>query len=234
MDHQEPDQEPEEERELATVELLGALAYGQLRSFAATARLVALAPDARTADLAADAAAHEHESYRRLRDHLEARTRLAAAVMDRQKPRFDAFFDRAPLDDWLGACVFFALGLPIAADFAREIAPALDEDTARTVTEVLAGRSTFEQAAIDRLAAQLDDDGARERARELVADLLGRALTSFQGVVEDTDALDVLLAADTGTGETAEQRVKRLAMTLLDGHRRRVVGLGLEDLDEVR
>ena len=73
-----------EEIELATVELLGALAYGQLRSFEATARLIGLAPDARTADLVSEVARHEHEAYVRLRDHLASRTELATAVMDRQ------------------------------------------------------------------------------------------------------------------------------------------------------
>lgn len=220
--------------ELATVELLGALAYGQLRSFEATARLVGVAPDARTADLVAEVASLEYAAYVRLHDHLAARTELPSAVMDRQKPFFDAYFDRAPLDDWFGASVFFALGLPIAADFARAIAPTLDEETAAVVTEALAGRREFEQGAIDQLARQLEGPEARERARSLTADLLGRALTSYQGVVSDTDALKVLLAADTPEDVTAEQRVKRLAIEVLSGHRRRAVELGLEDLDDVR
>jgi hypothetical protein len=222
-----------EEVELATVELLGALAYGQLRSFEATARLIGLAPDARTADTVADVARHEHGAYVRLRDHLATRTQLSAAVMDRQKPFFDAYFDRAPLDDWFGASVFFALGLPIAADFARAIAPSLDDEAAAAVTEALTGRAAFEQGAIDQLASQLDEEGARERARSLTADLLGRALTSYQGVVSDTDALKVLLAADTPEDANSEQHVKRLAIAVLSGHRRRAVELGLEDLDDV-
>lgn len=222
-----------EEIELATVELLGALAYGQLRSFEATARLIGLAPDARTADLVAEVARHEHEAYVRLRDHLASRTELAVAVMDRQKPFFDAYFDRAPLHDWFGATVFFALGLPIASDFARAIAPVLDEDSAEAVTTALADRGLFEQGAADQLAAQLTDLERRERARSLTADLLGRALTSYQGVVSDTDALKVLLAADTPEDANPEQRVKRLAIEVLSGHRRRAVDLGLEDLDDV-
>lgn len=223
-----------EEVDLATVELLGALAYGQLRSFEATARLIGLAPDSRAADAVADVASHEYAAYVRLRDHLAARTQLPSAVMDRQKPFFDAYFDRAPLDDWFGASVFFALGLPIAADFARAIAPTLDDETAAVVTEALTGRSAFERGALEQLAIQLVDAGARERARSLTADLLGRALTSYQGVVSDTDALKVLLAADTSEDTNAEQRVKRLAIAVLSGHRRRAVELGLEDLDDVR
>lgn len=223
-----------EELELATAELLGAVAYGQLRSFEATARTVRLAPDVRRADGVAAIAVGEHDAYVALRDHLAARTSLPWAVMERQKPHFDAYFDRAPLQDWFGASVFFALGLPIAADFSRAIAPALDDAAADLLLGSVAGKQAFERQALDELASQLDDEDAKDRARHLVADLLGRALTSYQGAVSDTDALRVLLTADTVEGESGEQRVKRLALDVMSGHRRRAVALGLEDLEDVR
>lgn len=219
--------------ELATVELIGALAYGQLRSFEVTARTIRFAPDARRADQVATTAMREHASYVLLRDHLIERTELPAAVMDRQKPHFDAYFDRAPVDDWFGATVFFALGSPIAADFGQAIAPDLPTETAEVVTRALGGRSDLARASVAQLRAMLTDDAARERVRRLAADLLGRALTGFQGVMTDTDALKVLLAADRTEGETGEQRVKRLAIDVLEAHRRRAVELGLEDLDDV-
>ena len=220
-----------EELDRATVELLGALAYGQLRSFETTARTIPLAPDTRIADQVASFAVEEHGRYVQLRDQLARRTELAVAVIDRQRAHFDAYFDRAPLDDWFGASVFFALGLPIASDFARAIASALDEETAGVVVAAL-DRGESEQAALLVLAEQLTDEGARARARRLTADLLGRALTGFQSVVSQTDALQVLLTADRRDDETGEQRVKRLALEVMDGHRRRAVELGLEDLDD--
>jgi hypothetical protein len=220
--------------ELATVELLGALAYGQLRSFEVTARAIRHAPDARTADALAQFALREHAGYALLRDHLATLTDLAEGVMDRQKPHFDAYFDRAPIDDWFGACTFFAVGLPIAADFGRDLAPALDRETALVVVGALSDRGPFERFAIDQLRGQLVDDDARERARHLVADVLGRALTGYQGVMGDTDALKVLLDAAREPDESAEARVKRLAIEVMTGHRRRVVELGLEDLEDVQ
>ena len=221
-----------DDHELATVELLGSLAYGQLRSFAATASTIPLAPDTAMADLLAVWAATENERYRRLRDHLAQRTELVDAVMERQRAHFDGYFDRAPLDDWFGACVFFALGLPIASDFVRAVAPTLDADAAAVVTEAFE-REDVEAEAVAQLSALLTDEDARERARALTADLLGRALTGFQGVMADTDALKVLLDSDRQEDETGEQRVKRLAMEMLQGHRRRVLELELEDLDDV-
>ena len=219
--------------ELATVELLGALAYGQLRSFELTSRAIRYAPDAQVADELADFALREHAGYALLRDHLRGRTDLAGGVMDRQKPHFDAYFDRVALDDWFSACTVLALGLPLAADFARAIAPTLDEETGMVVVGALADRGPFERFAIDHLRGQLVDDEHRERARRLVADLLGRALTGFQGVISDTDALKILLESGVGAeeGESTEGRVKRLAMSIMAGHRERVIDLGLEDLD---
>jgi hypothetical protein len=218
--------------ELATVELLGALAYGQLRSFAITAAAVRHAPDARRADQLAEFALREHAGYALLRDHLAGRTDLGPAVMDRQKPHFDDYFDRVPLDSWFDACVFFGLGLPLAADFGRAVAPLLDEETGLVVVGALADRGPFEQFATDHLRGQLDDDLRRDQARGLVADMVGRALTGFQGVITDTDALKVLVAAAAEPEESGEARVRRLALSIMEAHRRRVVDLGLEDLDE--
>ena len=220
--------------DLATVELLGALAYGQLRSFAALACTVGVAPDASAADALAERAVREHAGYRRLRDHLATRTELSTAVMDRQKPRFDTYFDRAPLESWFGACVFFALGLPIAADFTRWITPALDSDTAAVLTQVVDERAPLQEDASHRLAELLVGEAERERARRLTADLVGRALTGFQTVVADSDALKVLLTTGPGEGQTGEQRVKELAVSIMTGHHRRVIALGLEEVDDVR
>jgi hypothetical protein len=219
--------------DLATVEVLGALAYGQLRSFEVTARAIRHAPDPRLADELAEHAIREHAGYALLRDRLAAMTDLSSNVMDRQKPHFDAYFDRVPVDDWFGACTFFALGLPIAADFGRDIAPALDNETGLVVVGALADRAPFERFSIDQLRRLLVDDGARERARGLVADFLGRALTAFQGIVSDTDALRLVLGASREEGESGEHRVKRLAMDIMDGHRRRIVALGLEEVEDL-
>lgn len=217
----------------ATTELLGALAYGQLRAIEAAARLIAVAPDAATAVLAADVVEHELGAYRELEGALAARLEEPSVPMDAMKPHFDAYFDRAPLDDWFGASVFFAIGLPIAADFARALAPVLDEPTAGLVLSAIGGREELEEAAVEQLKAQLASPDAVPQARQLAGDLLGRALTSYQEAMGQTDALKVLFAgAAASEGSSAEAQVKRLAMEVLTGHRRRTVALGLEDLDD--
>ncbi|MDX1657606.1 MAG: ferritin-like fold-containing protein [Nitriliruptorales bacterium] len=222
-----------EERALATVELLGALAYGQLRAFETTVRAVTCAPDARRMDRVAEFSIHEHASYRVLRDHLVSLTDLGGAVMDRQKPLFDAFFDHAPIDDWVGACTFFAVGLPMAADFARELAPALEPETAMIVVGALADRGPFEEFAREELREHLAAEDEREQIKHAVGELLGRALTGFQAGIGDTDALGVLLQeAEDAPDTSGDELVKRMAMKVLENHRRRMHELGLEDLVE--
>lgn len=220
-------------RALATVELLGALTYGQLRAVEVSARLIGLAHDVETAAHAADGVEQELASYHLLHRHLRRRTELPAAVMHRQRAVFDEYFDHAPLDSWFDACVFFAVGAPIASDFARAVAPHLDPDDAAAVIHALGDRKSLESDAVGRLGVLLRDDEARARARALTADLLGSALTSFQRVMEETDALTVLLSGDAAPGaRPAERQVKELAIELLTAHRRRTAALGIEDIDD--
>lgn len=218
--------------QLATVELLGAVAYGQLRAFQTTATAIAVAPDARSADRLASFAVREHEAYVVLRDHLIAETDLGAAVIDRQKPVFDAFFDAVPMDDWRAACVFFAVGLPIAADFGSEIAPALAPATADVVVGALADRGPFEEWALEELQQHMATDEGVASVRRQVADMLGRALTGYQGAMADTDALQVLLleAGTEDDEEPGDALVRRVAVRVLENHRRRMHALGIEDL----
>jgi hypothetical protein len=222
--------------DLATVELLGALAYGQLRSFSAMSSAVRFAPDARAADRIAGLARREHAAYELLHEHLATLTELPTAAMDRQKDLFDRFFARAPLDDWFGATVFFAFGIPLAHDFMRVVVARLSPASAEVVLRTLEGRAEVEDAAVAFLRAQLADDTLRARARALVADLLGQALTAFQQAVNDSDALGVLVARPADAGgdpdARADDEVRRLAMELLAAHRARVVALGLEDLED--
>ncbi len=217
-------------RQLATVELLGALTYGQLRGVEAVSRLIALAPEVEAAVAAVDDVERELTAYRRLHAHLRRRTDLDAAVMQRQRGVLDDYFDEAPTSTWFDACVFLAVGAPIAADFAHAVAGHLDAPDAEAVREAFEHRATVEASAVARLTGLLDDDAARARAARLTADVLGAALTNFQSAMAASDALTVLLAQDATA--TTERRVKDLAIELLTAHRRRTVALGIEDVED--
>ena len=139
------------------------MTYGQLRAFQTTATAIAVAPDARSADTLADHASASTGPTSRCGTTWSAETDLAAAVIDRQKPVFDAYFDAVPLDDWRSACVFFTVGLPIAADFSREVAPTLQARTADVIVAALADRGPFEDWALAQLQAQMADRRGRRR-----------------------------------------------------------------------
>lgn len=225
------DAESRDQVTLATAELVGALTYGQLRAFQVTADAVRLAPTIALADQLASFAVREHERYVALRDHLRSRTELADRVTERQREPFDAFFDQLAFDDWIAACAFFAMGLPIAADFVRAIAPAVDDETGQVLTAALADRAPFEQFALDQVKAALANAADEDvvRLRHLVANTIGRGLTGYQASVADTDALRVLLASDETNLDEGD--VTNLAIEVLHAHRARMVALGLDDLE---
>lgn len=224
--------ESADELELATAELLGALTYGQLRAYTTAVALVPLAPDLERTERLLAFADRERERYRRMRTRLEELTDLPRPVMERQKPAFDRFFDDLTLDDWLGGVAFLAVGLPLSADFARAVAPTVDEETATVLVEVLAGRENTAGYAREELQRLLDEPEHHERARKLVADVIGLALTEFTGTLSSTDALRVLFERHAQREDTtAERVVKRLAIDVLEAHRRRMHALGLDDLD---
>jgi hypothetical protein len=214
-------------RALATVELLGVLTYAQLRAFETTAAAIRHAPDVRAADRVAGFADQEYRAYRLLRGHLDDLTDLPEGAIERQRSRVDAFFSALPIDDWWSACTFFAAGLPMAADFARAVAPALEEETAAVVVEALAGREDFTDFAVAEATAVTGQDPERiARARRLAAEITGSAFTTFQGAITDTDALIVLLdhLENSGTGDV----LRETAVSLLEQHRRRMHALGLD------
>ena len=221
----------EGQTDLPAVELLGALTYGQLRAYDVTASAIRVAPDARTADRLADFSRREYDAYVLLRDHLVSLTDLGAAVIDRQKAVFDEYFDAIRMTTWWEAITFFATGLPLAADFVKEIAPSLAPATAEVVVTALADRGPFESYALKELAVCMEDDDERTaEVKSLVADVVGRALTGFQGAVTNTDALQELLKSG-GDIADADSLVRRMAVNVLAGHRRRMHALGIEDLD---
>lgn len=221
-----------DELQLATAELLGALTYGQLRAYTTAVALVPLAPDLERTDRLLAFADRERERYRGMRARLEELTDLPRSVMDRQKHAFDRFFDHLAVDDWLGGVAFLAVGLPLSADFARAVAVTVDQDTGAVLVEALAGRSNTEAYAREQLQVLLDAPEHHERVKKLVAEVIGLALTEFTSALGSTDALRVLFDQHAEEQDlTSEQVVKRLAMDVLESHRRRMHALGLDDLE---
>lgn len=207
----------------AVVQLVGALAYGQLRAWSAAAAAVHLAPDVRTSEDLALRTGHEYALWRTWREHLDSLTDRPEAVMEQQREAFDDFFATVAEGDWEQACTVLAFAWPIAHDFAAMLAPSLPGATGRLAAELGAGGAQVSSFALDQLRDAMVDDDDVDRIRELAAAVVGNALGNYQQVVNDSTALDVLLSG-TGPGDA-----RRLAIDVWANHHRRLAALGIDD-----
>lgn len=210
--------------DLALAQLVAAATYGQLSGYSLTAALVRLAPDIAVAEELARLSAREYAEYQVLRAHLDELTDLPEGLLARQRPAFDDFFANAA-ERWDQGCAVLAFGWPIANDFLSMLSPRLPEPT-RAVFEQVVAHQDVESFALAQLGAVVATPEDRHRIRVVVKELLGLALAGYQQVMQDTDALEILL-------EDAQDGVatRELAIDVLANHRRRLAELGIEDPD---
>ncbi len=211
----------------AVIDLLGALAYGELMAFSQLAADAEMAPSQpEKAAVARLAVAEFH--------HYEAITqRLAEMGVDPDEavaPFVDAvdhFHERTRAKDWLEGLVKAYVGDGIAQDFYREIAAYVDEDTQVLVRSVMAdmGQADFVVNAV-RTAIKADPRIGGRLAlwgRRLV----GEALTQAQRVGVERDALASLLVGGPGRQGADLAELGRMFVRITDEHTRRMDRLGL-------
>ncbi len=212
----------------AVVDLLGAIAYGEISAFERLAQDARMAPELADKAELARMAATEYTHYRRLHDHLAALGADPMAAMAPFKQAFDAFHARTASSDWLEGLVTAYVGDGLAADFYSEIASLLDADTQKVVLESLndAGSSEFvvervrEEIRRDhRLAGRLALWGRR---------LMGEALIQAQRVGAERDALTALLAGGVDRPGMDLAALGRLFTRLTENHTKRMENLGLD------
>jgi hypothetical protein len=211
----------------AVVDLLGALAAGELTAFERLADDAALAPTvADKAALAAMAVA-EYNHFALLRSRLDEMGVSPEAAMEPFMPALEAFHERTAPRDWLEGLVKAYVGDGIAMDFYREVSAYLDESTRDLVLQVLedTGHSAFAvervRAAIEaepRLAGRLALWGRR---------LVGEALSQAQRVAAERDALATLLVGGVAHRGADLAEVGRMFARLTENHTRRMATLGL-------
>jgi len=212
---------------LAVVDLLGALAYGELTAFERLAEDAAFAPTiADKAALAAMAVAEYHH-FALLRARLEEMGAAPEEAMDPFTAALEAFHERTAPADWLEGLVKAYVGDGIATDFYREVSAYLDDSTRDLVVTVLedTGHSAF---AVDRVrAAIVAEPRLAGRLALWGRRIVGEALSQAQRVAAERDALSALLVGGLADRGADLAEVGRMFARLTENHTRRMAALGL-------
>jgi hypothetical protein len=210
----------------AVVDLLGALAYGELSAFERLAEDAKLAPTlGDKAELAAMATAEFHH-FERLRDRLAEIGEPPNEAMAPFGAGLDGFHRQTAPSDWLEGLVKAYVGDAIASDFYREVAVRLDSDTRELVLAVLddTGHAAFAVGKVREAIAA--DPRVGGRLALWARRLMGEALSQAQRVVAERDALSTMLVGGVADGfDLAE--VGRMFSRITEAHTKRMAALGL-------
>lgn len=207
----------------AILDLLGALAYGELCAFDRLADDARMAPtlDGR-AQMSAMAAA-EFADYSRLAERLCALGVQPADAMEPFVAALETYHSLTTPSTWLESVVKAYVGEGMAADFYREVAQFVDEDTRSLIYSVLSddGRAQF---AVHEVRGAIEaDPSVTGRLALWARRLVGEAISQAQHVLADRDSLMQLLVG--GTGELSS--VAALITRITARHDERMLKLGL-------
>ncbi len=210
----------------AVVDLLGALAYGELAAFERLAEDAKLAPTLADKAALAKMAAAEFHHFEQLNERLRAIDAEPTGAMEPFAKALDDFHRLTAPSDWLEGLVKAYVGDSIASDFYREVAARLDTDTRSLVLAVLddTGHGNF---AVEKVRAAIEaEPRVGGRLALWARRLMGEALSQAQRVVAERDALSTMLVGGVADGfDLAE--VGRMFSRITEAHTKRMAALGL-------
>ena len=201
----------------ALVQVLGAIAYGELKAYEGAKADAADAPDEATRKRYRKVAAEELRHHKGFVARLDALGADPERAMAPYRAPLDTYHGRAPGDPVDEALMGY-LGEGIADDLLTWLRKVVDPDTAAFIDTVIADEVEHEAAAAADLRAVLDSPAARRRA--------GRAAQKM--------LLHMLRSGGQGAGPMlAFLRLGRpadLLAAILGGHARRMRAVGLAPL----
>jgi hypothetical protein len=211
----------------AVVDLLGAIAYGEISAFERLAEDAKLAPTLEDKVAIATMASAEFAHVARLNDRLSELGADPFAAMAPFRPPIDRFHEHTAPSDWFEGLIKAYVGDGLANDFYREIAAYLDADTRDLVIASLgdAGHAAF---VVDRVRAAIKADPRLGGRLALWGRrLMGEALTQAQRVAADRDALSALLAGGVDRPGLDLAAIGRMFTRITERHAERMAELGL-------
>lgn len=212
----------------AVVDLLAAIAYGEISAFERLVEDARMAPTLADKLAIADMACHEFAHVGQLRDRIVELGADPYAAMAPFREALDQFHAHTAPADWYEGLIKAYVGDGLAADFYLEVAAYLDPRTRDLIVASLAdaGHSEF---VVDRVKAAIAADPRLAGRLALWGRrLMGEALTQAQRVAADRDALSALLAGGVDRPALDLAAIGRLFTRITERHAERMARLGLE------
>lgn len=212
----------------AVVDLLGAIAYGEISAFERLAADAQLAPSLEDKVDIVGMASAEFAKVAPLTERLRALGADPFAAMRPFASAIDSFHERTEPSDWWEGLVKAYVGDGLADDFYREIAAFLDAGTRDLVVDTLedTGHARF---AVERVRAAIAADPRLGGRLALWGRrLMGEALTQAQRVAAERDALSALLAGGVDRPGLDLAAIGRMFTRLTERHTERMAELGLD------
>jgi hypothetical protein len=207
----------------AVIDLLGALAYGELSAFDHLADDAGLAPTLTGRTQMSALAAEEFAHYEVLAAQLISLGTQPEAAMAPFVAALETYHSLTKPSTWLESVVKAYVGYGLAADFYREVAALVDDETGGLIREVLSDEGRAEFAVREVESAIAEQPAVAGRLAPWGRRLVGEAISQTQHVLADRDSLMLLLVQ--GTGDLAG--VAGLITRITDRHAERMTALGL-------
>lgn len=207
----------------AVVDLLGALAYGELCAFDRLAEDARMAPTLSARAQMSAMAALEVRGYQSLAARL---AELGASPDEAMEPfvaALETYHSLTEPSTWLECVVKAYMGYGIAADFYREVAAFVDPETKNLIHRVLEDEDRAEFAVREVRTELAANPAQTGRVALWARRLVGEAISQSQHVLADRDALMMLLVEGAGDLSGVAGLIARISAR----HEERMATLGL-------